>query len=302
MLALLIAAAIATPIAVNNAIAEPLVDTTTLPSRLQKSEHRQVFDEAVHILGGNVNVISQWTRPVRLVVVGDITLDDTGNGDSGTTDSGTTDSRSSVEAHQDSAADYARAVIAEIVSLVNLTVEVADDSYRDAQTYLQSLKRSARFTLSDCVEAESAGGACGNFFVIFADVAEMEAITRAIPLRPVYQKAFSNPQGVKCFFSPFQTAYMEIRQALVFVNKDLPREMVRTCLQEEIYQSFGMFNDYTGSAYYSFNNKIEPKVITRYDRALLETIYDSSFKQGAPVFAVVRKLMERLGLDPFTEE
>ena len=152
------------------------------------------------------------------------------------------------------------------------------------------------------MEAESAGRACGNFFVIFADVVEMEAITRAIPLRPVYQKAFSNPQGVKCFFSPFQTGYMEIRQALVFVNKDLPREMVRTCLQEEIYQSFGMFNDYTGSAYYSFNNKIEPKVITRYDRALLETIYDSSFKQGAPVFAVVRKLMERLGLDPFTEE
>ena len=297
MLALLIAAAIATPIAVNNAIAEPLVDTTTLPSRLQKSEHRQVFDEAVHILGGSVNVISQWIRPVRLVVVGDILWDDTGNSDSGTTDSGY-----SIEAHQGSAADYARAVIAEIVSLARLTVEVADDSYRDAQTYLQSLKRSARFTLSDCVEAESAGRACGNFFVIFADVVEMEAIARAIPLRPVYQKAFSNPQGVKCFFSPFQTGYMEIRQALVFVNKDLPQEMVRTCLQEEIYQSFGMFNDYTGSTYYSFNNKIEPKVITRYDRALLETIYDSSFKQGAPVFAVVRKLMERLGLDPFTEE
>ena len=292
MLVLVIAAAIATAMAFGNALAEPLVDTTTLPSRLQKSEHRQVFDEAVHILGGNVNVISQWTRPVRLVVVGEITWDDTGSSKTG----------NSTEAHQDSAADYARAVIEEIVSLANLTVEVADDSYRDAQTYLQSLKRSARFTLSDCVEAESAGGACGNFFVIFADVAEMEAITRAIPLRPVYQKAFSNPQGVKCFFSPFQTAYMEIRQALVFVNKDLPREMVRTCLQEEIYQSFGMFNDYTGSAYYSFNNKIEPKVITRYDRALLETIYDSSFKQGAPVFAVVRKLMERLGLDPFTEE
>ena len=154
MLALVIAAAIATPIAtpiaVNNVIAEPLVDTTTLPSRLHKSEHRQVFDEAVHILGGNVNVISQWIRPVRLVVVGDITWDDTGRSDSGTTDSGTTDADNSVEAHQDSAADYARAVIAEIVSLANLTVEVADDSYRDANTYLQSLKRSARFTLSDC--------------------------------------------------------------------------------------------------------------------------------------------------------
>ena len=91
MLVLVIAAAIATAMAFGNALAEPLVDTTTLPSRLQKSEHRQVFDEAVHILGGNVNVISQWTRPVRLVVVGEITWDD----------SGTTDSGNSTEAHQD---------------------------------------------------------------------------------------------------------------------------------------------------------------------------------------------------------
>ena len=95
---------------------------------------------------------------------------------------------------------------------------------------------------------------------------------------------------------------MEIRQALVFVRNDLSQDMVRTCLQEEIYQSFGMFNDFTGSRYYSFNNRIEPKVITRYDRALLETIYDSGFRQGAPVFMVVKKLMEKLGLDPFAKE
>lgn len=264
--------------------AEPLVDTTTPPSLLHKSEHKQVFDEAVHILGGNVNVISKWKAPIRLVIIGD-----TGAGDS----SG---------AHQSSAVGYARTIISEVATLAGLTVGVASDFYSDSSTYLQALIRSPRFTLSDCVDAESAANTCGNFFVVFADVTEMEAIARSIPMRPVYQKAFANPEAIKCFFSPFQSRYMEIRRALVFVRKDLPQDMVRTCLQEEIYQSFGMFNDYTGSSYYSFNNKIEPKVITRYDRALLETIYDSSFKPGAPVFMVVKKLMERLGLDPFVNE
>ncbi len=278
---------VATTIGSCHVFAESLVDTTTPPALLEKSEYGQIFDEAVHILGGNVNVISKWLRPIRLVVVGDIEWDDPDV---------------STDEHYGSAADYARLVIAEVASLAKLTVAVADDSYSDANTYLRALNRSAKFTLSDCADAEAADKTCGNFFVVFAEVSEMEAITKAIPLRPVYQKAFANPAGIKCFFSPFQTGYMEIRQALVFVSKDLPQEMVRTCLQEEIYQSFGMFNDYTGSRYYSFNNEIEPKVITRYDRALLETIYDSSFKQGAPVFAVVKKLMERLGLDSFTDE
>jgi len=282
-----LAIAVVVVVCSNCAAAETMVDNSTPPAQLPKSEHGRVFDEAVHILGGNVNVISKWIRPIRLVVVGDV-VNDTSVESGGELEGG--------------AAGYAARVIAEISSLTRLNVAVARDSYSSADAYLRAINRSAQFTLSDCVDSATDDNGCGNFFVIFADVEKMEAIVKAIPMRPVYQKAFSNPDAIKCFFSPFQTVYMEIRQALVFVRNDLPLEMVRTCLQEEIYQSFGMFNDSTGSRYYSFNNKIEPKAITRYDRALLETIYDNSFRQGAPVFMVVKKLMDKLGLDPFGEK
>jgi len=299
-------------------------DTSPLPTELEPSEHGQVFDEAIHILGGNVNVISQWTGEIRLVVVGDTLVDAAAVAESG---AGTKTAEMEVQgrpgqaktgqggAGQGSASFVAGSVVAEVAELTGLQIAKARDSYDSVDNYLQSIRRAARFSLSDCdsrsgvdhsdvgqaAASESESG-CGNFFVVIADVAEMEAIAKAIPLRPVYQKAFANPDAVKCFFSPFQTGYMEIKQALVFVRRDLSRAMVRTCLQEEIYQSFGMFNDFSGSRYYSFNNKIEPKVITRYDRALLQTIYEPGFRHGAPVFAVVKKLMERLGLDPFASE
>lgn len=257
---------------------EAVVDLSPAPQSIDRSEHAQVFDEAIHILGGNVNVISKWTGPIRLAIIGDINTADKGTGVS--------------------AAEHARSVIADVATLTGLTVAPSSDHYINVESYLDSVRRSARFTLSDC----DAAPACANFFVVFAKVAEMKSIAEAIPLRPVYQRALANPEAVKCFFSPFQTGYMEIRQALVFVREDLTPNLVQTCVQEEIYQSFGMFNDFTGSRYFSFNNRIAPKAITQYDRALLQTIYDPRFQHGAPAFAVVKQLMQRLGLDPFGKD
>jgi hypothetical protein len=268
---------------------EPVVDLSPAPQSIDRSEHAHVFFEAIHILGGNVNVISKWTDPIRLAIIGDIKTADI--------NSGSNDLRAAQRSVV-RAADYARTVIADIADLTGLTVSPSSDSYTDVQSYLDSLERSARFTLSDC----DAAAECANFFVVFATVAEMKSIAEAIPLRPVYQRALANPDAVKCFFSPFQTGYMEIRQALVFVREDLTPSLVQTCVQEEIYQSFGMFNDSTGSRYFSFNNRIEPKAITQYDRALLQTIYDPRFQHGAPAFAVVKQLMQRLGFDPFGKD
>lgn len=257
---------------------EVVVDLSPAPQSIDRSEHAQVFDEAIHILGGNVNVISKWTGPIRLAIVGDI--------------------KTAEKGIDVSAADYARDVIADVATLTGLTVSPSSDRYSNVDSYLDSVRRSERFTLSDC----DAVSECANFFVVFANVAQMKSIAEAIPLRPVYQRALANPDAVKCFFSPFQTGYMEIRQALVFVREDLTPNLVQTCVQEEIYQSFGMFNDFTGSRYFSFNNLIAPKAITQYDRALLQTIYDPRFQHGAPAFAVVKQLMQRLGLDPFGKD
>ena len=43
-----------------------------------------------------------------------------------------------------------------------------------------------------------------------------------------------------------------ISLAVVYVRSDLDPSMLETCLQEEIYQSFGLFGDYTGSTLFSF--------------------------------------------------
>ena len=85
----------------------------------------------------------------------------------------------------------------------------------------------------------------------------------------------------------------------MFVSSDLAEPMLRTCLQEEIYQSFGLFNDFSGSNYFSFNNIVAPKSITHYDRTLLTSIYDPAFQPGTPVFRVTARFMELLGYEQF---
>ena len=235
---------------------------------LTKAQQGQVYDEAIHILGGNVNVISRWQQDIRLRIIGRA---------------------------GETSAKLAEQTIAEVTKLVDRDYRLSDASQASAQAYLAELKRSPPFTLGGCGDEQR----CGNFVVVFADPATMKEIAAAIPLRPVYQRTFDRDPTPLCFFSPFQTGYMEIQQALVYVRDDIPPDMLQTCLQEEIYQSFGMFNDAGGSQFFSFNNVVEPKSITRFDRALLQAIYDPQFAPGAPVFRVVKRLMDNLGFDPF---
>ncbi len=237
---------------------------------LTQQQQGQVYDEAIHILGGNVNVISRWEQDVRLRIVGSA---------------------------GDLSATLAEQTVAEVTQLVNRRYVLDDAPARSAQEYLAELQRSPPFTIGECTKPDP----CSNFVVVFASAATMKKIAEAIPLRPVYQRTFERDPTPLCFFSPFQTGYMEIRQALVYVRDDLASDMLRTCLQEEIYQSFGMFNDAGGSRFFSFNNVVAPKSITRYDRALLQAIYDPLFAPGAPVFRVVKRLMDNLGFDPFAK-
>lgn len=236
---------------------------------LSAVEQRQVYEEAIHILGGNVNVISRWQREIRLRVVGAASAE---------------------------GARRAARILAEVTAQISLPLRAVTEPPLTAGDYLAELARSPRFTLGECAGDDSS---CANFVVIFSSAADMQAIAKAIPLRPVYQQAFNRGQAPLCFFSPFQTGYLEITQALVYVRDDLPARMLETCLQEEIYQSFGLFNDAGGSRFFSFNNVVQPKSITRYDKALLQAIYDPEFRPGAPVFRVVKRLMDNLGFDQF---
>ena len=234
-----------------------------IPSQadLSTAQKGEVWDQAIHILGGNANVISRWSAPVRFALISD-------------------DSDGVVARHMSS-------VFHEVSALTGLQVSEAPSRYDSPAEYKDGLSALKPYQLYPCDQ----GVGCANFLVVVSSVNTMRKIAGLIRLRDVYQKALQNESAVVCFFAPFQGASV-IRQAVVFVRDDLPVKMTQTCLQEEIYQSFGLFNDYTDSLYFSFNNRVEPKQITSYDKALLQAVYE--FSPGSPAFLVAKRLMSNL--------
>ncbi len=227
---------------------------------LTEAQKGEIWDQAIHILGGNANVISRWSGPVRFALI---------------------------ESSQNESTSHATAVVSEIAELTLLPLTLMSSGHGSVGSYLAALEGSKPYQLLPCEQLN----ACANFVVVVASVESMQKIASAIPLRDVYQKALASDAETVCFFSPFQAASV-IRQALVFVRDDLPADMINTCLQEEIYQSFGLFSDYTDSKYFSFNNQVQPKSITLYDRALLQAAYQ--FPPGTPAFLVAKRLMSNL--------
>ncbi len=237
---------------------QPLSRSELPQLTLSPVEQGRVWDQAIHILGGNANVISRWVGEVRYSLVGDAHL-----------------------------APLVASTLAQIGSITGLVVRSAAPQYEDPQRYADALAQMNDGGLMPCVVVTE----CANFVVIVAGVNQMKEIASTIGLRRVYRRALDDEKKVLCFFAPYQSA-STIRQALVFVRSDQPKAMLHTCILEEIYQSFGLFNDYSDSEYFSFNNRVEPKAITPYDQHLLQVVYQ--FSPGAPAFAVVKQLMKNL--------
>lgn len=231
---------------------------------LSTAQKGQIWDQAIHILGGNANVTSRWVDDVRFTIVAD---------------------DAALE-------DYAHGVLKRISTLTSLPVAMVSSEFSSVVNYVRALEQAGPYQLMPC----STDSACANLVVVVSDIETMSQIARAVPLRDVYQNSLEEGEldsenRAVCFFAPFQRASV-IRQAMVFVRADLPVGMLRTCLQEEIYQSFGLFNDFTDSEYYSFNNRVEEKKITGFDRALLRAVYE--FPAGAPAFKVAKRLLTNL--------
>ena len=241
--------------------------TENLSSATDRYTHEQkqeLADHALHILGGNANVISRWNGEFRLALVANDSTD---------------------------AFQHVEKLVSELADVTGLQGRVLETPDLTPSNYLARLQDNEPYDFAIC---ESAGEtACANLVVVVADIQLMRELATAIPLREVYQRsvAASNPH---CFFAPFIDGRMTIRQAFVYVRDDLDDAMTRTCLQEEIYQSFGLFNDASGSAWFSFNNKVEPKNITELDKLLLKTVYSSDFRAGMPAYVVVRKFLGEL--------
>lgn|GEM_PF-1838622 len=238
---------------------------------LSPTEQTQLYDEVLHVLGGNANIISRWVGDIRFASVG--------------------------EANDDVHA-MALSTVQRVAQDANLVVVPIQHDVRSATEYLQAVEKTASSDLSIC--ERSNGESCANLVVLFSETNTMRRLADRIPLRSLYAKALDKTSDIPCFFAPFIDGGMVIRQAFVYVSKDLSQQMLRTCLQEEIYQSFGLFNDVSESKFFSFNNVVEPKSITEYDRMLLRQVYDPVHRPGSPVFAVVMRMMKQLGYGNFS--
>lgn len=230
---------------------------------MDAAEQKILAEQAIRILGGNGNVIARWNRPVRLGLVG------------------FTDEQSD---------RFARSTLNEIGQITGLNTAVSSWRHDKSNDYLVELNASPAYALAHCATGVTD---CANLVVIMTSPEQMQRIARAIPLREIYQESLKGETTPKCFFAPFQRAYVDIVQAVVFISAGQSSEMTQTCLNEEIYQSFGMFSDVTGSRYFSFDNREEPKSITCYDKLLLQSIYSKQFQAGAPAFRVVLEFMKQ---------
>ena len=228
----------------------------SLSADYSEEELGQIQDQAVHILGGNANVISRWNGPVQYGLITDLSGND-------------------FDTDMD-------AVFAEIAPLSGLTIR--KKSKQSIKTFIEQIERSSPHQLGSCESNDK----CLNFAVVISDTEAMRQIANKLPLREVYQDALLADTAV-CFFAPYERASV-IFQSLIFVKNTPDTALMRTCLAEEIYQSFGMFNDYSESEYFSFNNRVQEKRITAADKALLKTVYE--FQPGAPVFAVVKQFIK----------
>lgn len=101
---------------------------------------------------------------------------------------------------------------------------------------------------------------------------------------------------MSCFFIPRQY-YNEITFSIVFIGRDTFPNLLNSCLNEEILQSFGAFDDAAGSRYFSFNDEVREKRITDLDLCLLASIQDPSVKPGDPAQKVLDLFEKRLLAD-----
>lgn len=244
-------------------------------SGLTELQQKQVVDDAVQILGGNANVTVRWDNTIVFALVGG----------------------------SEQAQVISQETILEVGDITNIPVELLQHDVTDAAQYLEHVTSTPEFRLDVCQTGENE--ICSNFVVVFAENQAMYELAEALPLRDFYARALKNAvdrkDPIPCFFSPFLIRDAEILQALVYVNSELQNDLLSTCIREEIYQSFGLFADVTDSRFFSFDNRVEPKEITFYDRALLKAVYDSSVGPGSPVFTVLKVFMENLSFDLYGE-
>lgn len=227
-------------------------------------QNNQLLTESLHILGGVRNRVPRWTDPVRIGVVG------------------VTDVKT---------LQKIRALANQISLFTGLNYRFLQHGFADANQYQIALSNSPSYDLALC-NGYQTDLECANFVIIIATQSTMHQISKTLPMRRIFQKATAGEEDVACFFSPGVSANFEINRSVVFINSNLNQSMRHTCLQEEMVQSFGLFNDYSNSRYFSFNNVVSAKGLTAYDKMLLSSLYDRAHPIGSMAGTIANSLVE----------
>ena len=106
----------------------------------------------------------------------------------------------------------------------------------------------------------------------------VEAVERKKKLKPG-EKA--DLKGSTCF-ATIHTKGSEIRLVAVGVPAEHPRDVVRTCVIEELTQVMGLPNDSESVNPSIFNDRSPYVDLTEHDKFLLKILYDPRMKAGTP--------------------
>lgn len=138
-----------------------------------------------------------------------------------------------------------------------------------------------------------------NFIVMLLSEEERRAMRRLAPdmrSRQFFDTLFSSIFDCGAL-ADWSMKDPEIRQVLVYLHDDLDGLYRRLCLQEEISQSFGLFNDDPSVRPSIFNDDDEFALLTRHDEYLLRILYDPRLNPGMSAdeaMPIVRRIIDEI--------
>ncbi|WP_170317555.1 DUF2927 domain-containing protein [Paroceanicella profunda] len=89
-----------------------------------------------------------------------------------------------------------------------------------------------------------------------------------------------HPGRVVCYFIPVEDDEDRIERALVLIPTETRDALRHACIQEEITQVMGLYNDADDVRPSMFNDDQEFALLTRHDELLLRMLYDPALKTG----------------------
>jgi len=95
------------------------------------------------------------------------------------------------------------------------------------------------------------------------------------------QKFLQNTHHSNCYVkSIVDNNNLDIKKSFVFISTRLPEKMVDLCVQEEIVQGMGLFNDVKNYRSSLFNDSLHPIKLTELDFLMLDILYNDEIKSG----------------------